>query len=430
MRRKINTIIVCLIMFVLSILLLETTSLATGSFAISSDKTSLNVGETTTLKIKVTDCEGAFKFSSSDSSIVSISDTQEWIGDKGDSYSITLTAKKAGTAKITVIADNVSDKDFNEIRDSKNITITVTEPKKEEETKTETPKVETPKAEETKEEKIETPAKSSDASLKSITVGGKKYNNPNTTITANSVSADTSSIKIEAQTNDSKAKVTGTGTKELITGTNKFTLKVTAEDGSTKSYTVKVTKLEEEDITPNIVDENQQEEKNEDIIQELRLISLVVDGAELIPEFSAEVFEYSVFIANAVELNITAEANLEDTLIEITGNKELTQGENIAIIKLSKDEKVVEYKVIINNASLGLLQGNSDDKKDIIEEEQKTKKDIVGMIKDWWNNSGLLTIIFAGILGLLSAAIAFVISIYKYSKLAIEKTKHLNQKEN
>lgn len=433
LKIQFKNIVLILTMFIISIFMLETNCFAGGTYSVSSSKTGLNVGETTTLTIKVNNCEGLFKISSSDSSIVSVSDTQEWIGDKGDSYSITLTAKKAGTAKITVKADNVSDKDFNEVRDSKSVTITVSEPKKEEpkaeepkkeEQKTETPKEQTPTNKEESPKPVVT--KSSDATLKSITVGGKKYNNPNTTTTADNVSADTSSIKIEAQANDSKAKITGTGTKELITGTNRFTIKVTAEDGSTKSYTIKITKLEEEDTTPNIVEEtNQEEQKQEE--PELRLSSLIIEGVELIPKFDAELFEYSVYVTNINELKIDAKANIEDATVEITGNTELIEGENTALIKLTKDEKTVVYKITINKAGLSTIQKNIDDK---IDKKDETKISFIGKITNWWNKSGMLTIVLAGILGLFSAAISFAITIYKYTKPVINTSKHLNEDKN
>lgn len=416
-RKLIRNFKIIAIIFVIALGLFGTSCFA-ASFDIKASKTTLNVGDTASVTIKVNDCFGKFTVSSSDSSIVSVSNTSIWIEHGSGSGSFTITAKKAGTATITITAKEASDlAGDNDITGSKPITITVSEPKKEE-PKTETPKTETPKA--------ETPAKSSDATLKSITVGGKKYNNPGTNITANSVNAETSSIKIEAQTNDSKAKVTGTGTKDLVTGTNKFTLKVTAENGSTKSYTVKVTKLAEEITTPNIVEEQEEEEiKSEE--QELRLSSLIIEGAELIPKFETEIFEYSVYVTNINELKINATANDEEAKIEITGNTNLIEGENVALIKVTKDEKIAEYKVIINKAGLTTIQENTDTK---IDKNQGTKIGFIGQIKDWWNKSGILTVLLAGILGLFSMAVSFAITTYKYSKPVVETSKHAKEDKN
>ena len=438
---KIKKILSFLIMLIITIALLETVSMA-ASFDASASKTTLNIGDTTSVTIKVNDCFGKFTVSTSDSSIVSVNNTSIWIEHGSQSGSFTITAKKAGKATITITAKNVSDTaGDNDITGSKTVTITVPEPKKEEpkeepkkeETKKEETKTETTKEQTTTNKEEEAPkpvvTKSSDATLKSLTVDGKTYSNPKNSITANNVSSDTATIKISAQTNDSKAKVTGTGTKELVTGTNKFTLKVTAEDGSTKSYTIKVTKLEEEDTTPNIVEEQKEEEKQEE--PELRLSSLILEGVELIPKFEAEIFEYTVYITSVEELKIDAKANIEDATIEITGNTNLKEGENTALIKLIKDEKTVVYKITINKAGLSTIQGNTENKPDKkLDDKDETKISFIGKITDWWNKSGMLTIVLAGILGLFSAAVSFVITVYKYTKPAVNTSKHLNEDKN
>ena len=85
------------------------------------------------------------------------------------------------------------------------------------------------------------PSKSSDATLASLSVsegtmspsfksGTSKYEL--------SLPSDTTKIKIEAKANDSKAKVNGTGEVELKQGNNKISITVTAEDGTTKTYTI------------------------------------------------------------------------------------------------------------------------------------------------------------------------------------------------
>lgn len=51
---------------------------------------------------------------------------------------------------------------------------------------------------------------------------------------------DVEKLTISAKAKDSKAKVSGTGEKELKIGENNFTVTVTAEDGSKKTYTISV----------------------------------------------------------------------------------------------------------------------------------------------------------------------------------------------
>ena len=411
--------IIGLIMFFLIILAFENPSLA-ASFSASAAKTTLNVGDTTTLTITVSDCEGRFKFSSSDSSVVSVSDSEEWIGDSSNTYSVTLTAKKKGNAKITVTAEDVSDKSFNDVTGSKSVTITVSEPQSQ-----------APSngggSSGGSSSGSSSSNKSSDATLKSITVGGKKYSNPNTDITISSVSASTSSITIDAETNNSNAKVSGTGTKALEAGTtNNFVLNVTAEDGTKGKYTVRVVTLAEESTTPNIVDENPPEEINDEgeaTTEELRLTSLTIEGVELIPEFNSETFEYSVYITDQEELKIDAVANVEGTNVEILGNTGLIEGENIATIKLTKDDKVTEYKITINKSTAAPLM-ETPEENIIADEETEQKVGFIGMITDWWNKAGPTTLTFTIILALLGAAIIFAIVSYKYSSGAREMARH------
>ena len=409
--------IIGLIMFFLIILAFENPSLA-ASFSVSAAKTTLNVGDSTSLTINASDCLGQFTISSSDSSVVSVGESSKWI--ENTSASITLTAKKAGKATITVTAANVSDSaGYNDVTGSKSVTITVSEPQSQ-----------APSngggSSGGSSSGSSSSNKSSDATLKSITVGGTKYSNPNTDITISSVSASTSSIKIDAETNNSNAKVSGTGTKDLVTGTNKITLTVTAENGATKTYIVRVTRLAEESTTPNIVDENPPEEINDEgeaTTEELRLTSLTIEGVELIPEFNSETFEYSVYITDQEELKIDAVANVEGTNVEILGNTGLIEGENIATIKLTKDDKVTEYKITINKSTAAPLM-ETPEENIIADEETEQKVGFIGMITDWWNKAGPTTLTFTIILALLGAAIIFAIVSYKYSSGAREMARH------
>lgn len=253
--------------------------------------------------------------------------------------------------------------------------------------------------------------KSSDTSLKSVTVGGKSY----TIGKSITVDANTSSITIKATANSSKAKVTGTGTKELETGTNNFSIKVTAEDGSSKTYKVTVIREEFVGDPPNIDDPSNEAE------QELRLTALSVEGFELIPVFSSEVFEYAIYVTNETEVKINATANVEGTNIEITGNTGIVEGgDNVALIKLTKDDKVTEYRVKINKSAPVIGEENEN----TINDEENEKVGFIGTISNWWNNSGPGTVVLVVILVLFGAAAIFAIISYKYSGNAKGISRH------
>ena len=369
---------------------------AKGSASASIGTTKLEVGKTTKLTVTATNCFIGYEITSSNPNIVSVSSSKDEFDteyEKTDSRSYTVTAKQAGSATITVKSYTASGYDEGKFSLSKTFTITVTAPSSGG-TTTEKPN-----------NNNNTSSKSSDATLKSITVGGKTYSKPSTSITAPNASSDTSSIKISAAVNNSKAKVSGTGTKDLKTGTNKFTLKVTAENGNTKTYTVTVVRLADESEEPNLPDEEKPD------TNQLKLTSLQIEGAELSPDFKDDVFEYSTYIFDLTEVKINAIANDPEAKVEITGNTNLVDGENIVVIKLTKGETSVEYKVKVNKMQLEPLEETQDS---TIEEEPKTSK-----IAELWNRYGLIMIVYSTILISTGVAIGFGITNYRNS----DKTK-------
>ena len=85
--------------------------------------------------------------------------------------------------------------------------------------------------------------KSSEKNLSSLSVSegtlSPKFSSGTTTYKVD-LTSETESLTISAKAKDSKAKVSGTGKKELKIGENNFTVTVTAEDGSNKTYTISV----------------------------------------------------------------------------------------------------------------------------------------------------------------------------------------------
>ena len=100
-------------------------------------------------------------------------------------------------------------------------------------------------------------------------------------------------------------------------GENTVEIKVTAEDGTTRTYKINVTKGDTE---------------NNDL--GLGLSELTIDGYTLTPEFSTGVYEYKLDISNPsiTSINVNAKSNNENAVIEIAGNQELKLGENIVTI--------------------------------------------------------------------------------------------------
>lgn len=106
--------------------------------------------------------------------------------------------------------------------------------------------------------------------LKSLSVDGLKLSptfNKNTTSYTVDAGSNTNSIKISASVEDSKSSVKGTGTHEVSEGENKFNITVTAQNGSTKTYTIIVNVVDPNPINVTIDDNEYTVIKRESLLE-------------------------------------------------------------------------------------------------------------------------------------------------------------------
>ena len=138
------------------------------------------------------------------------------------------------------------------------------------------------------------------------------------------VPADCTSIEVYASSKN--GTVSGTGTKTLKNGTNRFDVTVTK--GSKKTtYTILVTKKSDEDgeTPPNTIDE---ENPDETIQEGIGLASLEIEGYTLDKEFKTDVYEYTVKVnkqltledLEAIKEKVKAVANTENVTVDIATN--------------------------------------------------------------------------------------------------------------
>lgn len=218
--------------FVVSFILFTNSVFAYG-YDLSVTSSTVTVGNSITLNIKVSDAAGKFSISSSNSGVVSISSSSAWIDNT--TQSITLKANKEGSATITVTASDVTSYSGNSITGSKSVNITVKAKQVVYNNNTGNNNNYTP---------AKTTPKSSNNFLTSLTVDGLKLNesfDKETLEYTLTVPAETEKIKINAQVSDSNAKVTGTGKVKVTTGLNTFDIVVTAENGSKRTYKINAT---------------------------------------------------------------------------------------------------------------------------------------------------------------------------------------------
>lgn len=242
-----------------------------------------------------------------------------------------------------------------------------------------------------------TKVKSSNNKLSSLSVSGGYTLSPSFSASKTaytvSVPSTVSSIKISASKADSSASISGTGTMSLKTGKNTKTIKVTAENGSVKNYTVTVTRAEEKKVQVKVTELNMRSGpgssyttkgkikpgtytivhtinnwgklKNNgywislDYATEVKkssnnnLKSLSVKGQSISPTFNKSTTSYKVKVANNVS-SVTINAAAADSKSSVTGTGKISLkvGTNTAkvVVKAENGSKKT-YTVVIERAS-------------------------------------------------------------------------------
>lgn len=234
-----------LIILLLTMILMPFKVFAAGGFGVSTTSISMYPGESKTITISTNNAVGKLNISSSNGGVASASPGSIFIQNPGSSGSITITGNSVGTATISVVASS----DFATMDEeilagvTKTITVNVIS-KPAPQPSNPTPSNPTPSNPKPSNPQPQQPQNnlSKNNNIKSLSVEGYelvKVDNNNYTLT---VSNDITSINVNATAEDSKAKVTGTGVKELQVGENNIEVIVTSESGSQNKINIKVTR--------------------------------------------------------------------------------------------------------------------------------------------------------------------------------------------
>lgn len=189
----------------------------------------------------------------------------------------------------------------------------------------------------TREEKKEEPVveKSKDATLKKLDVSGfTLYPTFNKDVTNYNMSVNNNitALNVEALATDSKAKVDITGTSGWVVGVNAIKIKVTAEDGTEKIYTVNVTRKAGETTPASTTPKS-----SNNYLKELSTTT-----GELSPKFSSTTNNYNITVPYEVnKLDLKAVATDGKAKVNIKGNENFKVGE----------VNVVEIEVIAEDGS-------------------------------------------------------------------------------
>ncbi len=302
--------IILLLLMLLPINVLATSGSIKASS--SSSKVTLNNTVTVTVKVSSSDTLGSWQFNISyDKKRLSLQSGDTSIVGYGDgtykTKSYTYKFKAIATGSATISVDNAKIVDWNSesaiSTSSGDLTLNIKEPV--------------------------VINYSSDNNLKSLSIDGFNINpefNKSTLEYNVTVSSDTTKIKINAEKNDSKAKVSGTGEKDVKEGNNPFEIVVTAENGTSKTYKLNVVVPEKDPIKYTFSGEEYS------ILRKL-------------PEKVPVNFNNNTIKINDEEVPCLQNENLNLTLIYLRDSK---NNENFYIYNV--DSKTVSlYNEIVNN---------------------------------------------------------------------------------
>lgn len=142
-----------------------------------------------------------------------------------------------------------------------------------------------------------------------------------------------SSINVSAVPEVETSKVEVLGNSNLVSGSNKITINVTAEDGSVGTYIINVN-------------------KKESLGTNAKLASLTIDGYEL--NFDSEIYNYNLKIKKEDSLTIEAETEDKNAIYMIEGNNNLKDNSVIKVIVTAGDGLTMqEYTITVNKSSNG-----------------------------------------------------------------------------
>ena len=413
MKKRVGIILT--IASILILLGINKTYAENSFFSVNKTNETIEVGQSTTFIINATNCGGKFTIVSSNPSVASVDSSESWI--ENGSKEVKITAKSKGTSTITIKAADVSSTDAQEVTGSKTIQITVSEKDSNnnntsnESTKSSearlsnfgitpndftgfkrdkteysttvpnsvkevtvyaTPlgknaKVEgtgkitlkegnnTAKVKVTAEDGTtktytltikrktaeEETSENDEARLKNLGIKPEEYDftgfESEKTEYSVEVPNEVNEVEVYATPMNSKAQITGTGKVELKEGKNELKVEVTSINGTKKTYTIVVTRKESENSNLSV--------------EEFGLKTLSIEGLNLKPNFKTGIYEYTVELTEDLSsLQIQAQVNTEKATVEIIGNENLQQGENIITILVQNPEtnENATYQIIVN----------------------------------------------------------------------------------
>lgn len=424
---KIAKIRVILLLGIIFTILFATRVFAV-SISVTPSTTTVSPGKSFSVTIKGNDATGRVNISVSGGSA---STSSVWI--ENNSQKITVAAGSSGTVKISATGE-LSSSEGEDKNVSASASVKIVQPStntggnsssgssnggSSSGTTTNKPTTNTTKP-------VETP-KSTDSTLSALSIKEgaitpefkkdvKEY--------SLTIPYETSEVNVTATANDSKAKVAIEGNKELKEGDNTVKVLVTAEDGTSTTYTIKVTRKRVPIALKTLVVKYQNE--NGELIE-----------TPLNPAFNFNTLQYTLQDLEywVEKINIEAIPNIEEATVDIKGADTLQTGENTITITLKiLEEHTQEGEEPKEETITYSIKVNKLEEPTLIAKIKDWFKGLMGTVGTWFNNNQPKLIVGAlgvCIIALIGLSIYIVVDYNKYKDIIakVKKVNEINSKE-
>ena len=342
---KIKKILIILII-ALSIILTGVNANAAEA-EISAKNKNVEVGDTVTIDVSFTAAAWNLTVSGDKISGDSYASQTSDLSEQETKKSFTMDTSKAGEYTVNLSGD-ITDKDGKTTKINESVTIKVSEPEPdpEPEQKPDPEPEPEPEPEQNPEsEPKPEPTKSSDATLKMLGLG-TSAKNPSKYDFSGFKSSKTSydvtvpyevkNLEVYYTVNNGKAKCTVSGNDNFEIGKNEIKLTVTAEDGTQKTYTINVTREEEQKLSGDAT------------LSNLGIGKSASEPSEYdFTGFTKNTYEYSVTVPYEVTtLDVYYKVSKSSSIADVSGSSDFKVGKNeINILVTAEDGTQKTYTI-------------------------------------------------------------------------------------
>lgn len=325
--KKIISYFIC----ILTIFLISYQKVDAGSVSLYASNTNVTVGNTVIVTVSASAVEGRFSITSSNANVLSGGSSSEWID---GTVTFSFYAANPGSATIRLNPIDAADYSGNVFSEVKAININVSAKR--------------------------VIILSDNNNLASLGIDGAsispEFNSDTLDYTA-MVEAGTTKINISAAADDDSASIDGTGEKEVQEGDNDFDITVTAENGATKTYKLKVTVKEYDPVTVKIDKSNYTVVRNKKNLTppEHYEETTIKIGNEEVPAYKGKITNYTIvslkdskgkqnwYVKNKDKYVLYKEYKFGSTKLYVMELDKIPSGYKKTTIEYNK-EKIIAYK--------------------------------------------------------------------------------------